>query len=170
MERKCLETLEQFINMYIIIINDMIEGLFHFACLSNSRTSYYGDYMRHILQLELYLYRLQLLMPLCRHSLWRVCWMKPLNYESIFVPLPNPLSFAFRSSAFWICDVVSLQNEIQYDPSMVKIATQTKLQLGLLAFFRSKSKDWEGVLNPNGLGAWRGRIHFDGRCWKTRCQ
>ena len=25
MERKCLETLEQFINMYIIIINDMIE-------------------------------------------------------------------------------------------------------------------------------------------------
>ena len=69
MERKCLETLEQFINMYIIIINDMIEGLFHFACLSNSRTSYYGDYMRHILQLELYLYRLQLLMPLSRHSL-----------------------------------------------------------------------------------------------------
>ena len=43
MERKCLDTLELLLNMYIIIINDMIEGLSRFAFHSITGKSFYGD-------------------------------------------------------------------------------------------------------------------------------
>ena len=58
-----------------------------------------------------------------------------------FVMLCMSVYAYVSANVYVVCDVVSLQNEIQYDSSMMKIATQTKLQLGLLAFFRSESKD-----------------------------